>query len=181
MYMLRQLAAKIYLLILLVGSFGLIGLMLVVGGTVVYRWFGGTFQGSYEVAETFTIVTITSAIFLATANRTHVDVRLVYQGFPRAMRRWTMTGVGLVSLIFWALVSYSVYRLALRLSVRGEITDVLRIDIVPFRWLIVTGFVGVTLVLAYQTWRWLLGDDPDADGGHDPVDSFAGTEDRHGS
>ena len=59
MHGLKRLGEKAFLATQLVGAAGLLSLMVVVGGTVIYRWFGGTFQGSYEVAETCTIITIT--------------------------------------------------------------------------------------------------------------------------
>ena len=180
MDLVRRVAGGIYLLCQIIGAFALIGLMLVIGGTVIYRWFGGTFQGSYEVAETFTIVTITMAIFMATVNRSHVDVRIVFDRFPKAGRRVLRVVVGVMAVIFWALATYSVYRLAHSMTGRGEITDVLRINIVPFRWVTVTGFAAVTLVLAWQTWRWVAGDDPD-DRPHDPMDSYDGGETKHGA
>lgn len=167
MRLLRRVAGWVYLATQILGSVALIGLMLVVGGTVIYRWFGGTFQGSYEVAETFTIVTITMAIFMATVNRSHVDVTIVYQTFGAALRRLVMVVVGALSVGLWALAFYSVWQVAARLSRHGEITDVLRIDIVPFRWVTVAGFAGVTAVLAWQTWQWIAGRGDDGPSGHE--------------
>lgn len=147
----------LHFVIQLVGATALLGLMIVIAFTVVFRWFGGTFQGSYEVAETFTIVTITSAILMATVKRTHVDVRLIHDALPAAARRYSMALLGLLSVVFWCLVTYAVYSRALKLTKTGEITDVLRINIVPFRWVIVAGFAAVTAVLLYQTIQWFLG------------------------
>jgi len=166
MTILRRLAGGIYFMSQIVGSFALIGLMFVVGGTVIYRWFGGTFQGSYEVAETFTIVTITMAIFMATVNRSHVDVRLIHDRFPPAIRRALMVIMGLIATVFWCGVTWSVFLLTRRLARTGELTDVLQIDIVPFRWITVVGCAAVTLVLAWQTFRWLAGDKEETGGGH---------------
>jgi|GEM_PF-1168469 len=172
---LKQLADKAFLVTQLIGAAGLLSLMVVVGGTVIYRWFGGTFQGSYEVAETCTIITITMCIFMATVKRGHVDVRIIHDRLPSGVRRGTMAVLGVVATIFWAVVAWSVYLLAMRLTQSGEITDVLRINIVPFRWVTVAGMVGVTGVLAWQTWGWIMGT---ADHGptHDPADSFGGDD-----
>ena len=175
MHGLKQLADKAFLATQLVGAIGLIGLMLVVGGTVVYRWFGGTFQGSYEVAETCTIVTITMCIFMATVKRGHVDVRIVHDRLPRGIRRGTLVLIGVFSVVFWAVATWSVYLLAIRLTGSGEVTDVLRINIVPFRWVTVVGFAGVTLVLAWQAWGWIMRRDLDA-ASHDPSESYSGSE-----
>ncbi|MDF0599303.1 TRAP transporter small permease [Psychromarinibacter sp. C21-152] len=173
MHMLRRLAGWVYLGTQIVGSIGLLGLMLVVGGTVIYRWFGGTFQGSYEVAETFTILTITMAIFMATVQQAHVDVRLIYDRFSHGVRRALRIVLGLMAVAFWATVTWSAYRMALSLTGRGEITDVLRINIVPFRWVTVVGLGAVTLMLAWYTWRWIAGHATDEAGHHgasDPED-----------
>jgi TRAP-type C4-dicarboxylate transport system permease small subunit len=171
MQALRRLAGGVYLLTQIVGSVGLIGLMITVGGTVIYRWFGGTFQGSYEVAETFTIVTITLAIFMATVNRSHVDVVLIDQMLPRRVRRGIGVTLGIVAVIFWFVVAYSVYHHALRLSMIGEHTDVLDINIVPFRWFTVLGFFAVACVLTWQTLHYLVtGIEPQS--GHDPADAY---------
>ena len=176
MELLRNIAKGLYPLIQIIASLALLGLMLVVGGTVIYRWFGGTFQGSYEVAETATIVTITMAIFIATVNRSHVEVRLIHDQLPSAFRRLSKILLGLAAVGFWCLVTWSVYRLALRHTHTGEITDVLHINIVPFRWVTVAGFAALTLVLAFQTMRWITGHpDEDGHGTHDME------EDNHGS
>lgn len=172
---LKSLGEKAFLATQLIGAAGLLSLMVVVGGTVIYRWFGGTFQGSYEVAETCTIVTITMCIFMATVKRGHVDVRIVHDRLPSGVRRGTMAVLGIVATIFWAVVAWSAYKLALRLTGSGEITDVLRINIVPFRWVTVAGMVGVTCVLAWQTWGWISGTASDAPS-HDPADSYGGDD-----
>lgn len=131
----------------ILGSIALVGLMLVIGGTVIYRWFGGTFQGSYELAEIFTIVTITLAIVMATVQGQHVDVRLIFDRLPQLMRRSLTVILTLVSSGFWALVAYSAYRATRQLALKGEITHVLQINIVPFRWFITVGFLVVAIVL----------------------------------
>ena len=178
MLAMRRLAERVYLLTQIVGSIGLIGLMITVGGTVIYRWFGGTFQGSYEVAETFTIVTITLAIFMATVNRSHVDVVLIDQMLPKRLRRGIGVVLGIVASGFWFVVFYAVYHHALRLTATTEVTDVLQINIVPFRWFTVLGFFGVACVLTWQTLHYLItGIEPQA--GHDPADSYDDQEKTH--
>ena len=156
----RQLARWIVMLVTLVGSLALVGLMLVVGGTVIYRWFGGTFQGSYEVAETFTIVTITMAIFLTTAGRSHVDVRLVTDRFPPPLQRLLQIVLGLLAAAFWCVVFWSTMKDTVAMMAEGEITPVLGINIVPFRWIIVGGAAGVALVLFINVVRTVTGDMP---------------------
>jgi TRAP-type C4-dicarboxylate transport system permease small subunit len=161
MAILRRIAGSIFLLTQIIGAAGLISLMLVVGGTVIYRWFGGTFQGSYEVAEICTILTITMCIFMATVKRGHVDVRILHDRLPAPAKRATNLITGLTATIFWALTTFAAYTLASLLGRHGEFTDVLQINIVPLRWVIVTGFAAVTLVLFVQTLRSFL--DPGSD------------------
>lgn len=176
MQQLRALADRLYLLTQIVGSIGLIGLMITVGGTVIYRWFGGTFQGSYEVAEIFTIVTITLAIFMATVNRSHVDVVLIDQLLPRRVRRGVGSMLGIVAVIFWCIVAYATYRHALRLTASTEVSDVLNLNIVPLRWFTVLGFVAVACVLTWQSLHYLItGIEPAAS--HDPADSYEDSAD----
>ena len=153
MSLIRNLAGWFMTAVTVLGSIGLVGLMLVIGGTVIYRWFGGTFQGSYEVAETFTIITITLAIVMATVERKHVDVRLIFDHLPRLFQRYTTVILTLLSAVFWLLVGYSALKLTQQLAVRGEVTHVLQIDIVPFRWFSTVGFFVVALVLLIQAVR----------------------------
>jgi len=70
-----------------------------------------------------------------------------------------MVIIGLIATVFWCGVTWSVFLLTRRLARTGELTDVLQIDIVPFRWITVVGCAAVTLVLAWQTFRWLAGDE----------------------
>lgn len=170
MDILRRLAGGIFLLTQIIGSIGLIGLMLVVGGTVIYRWFGGTFQGSYEVAEVFTIVTITMCIFMATVKRGHVDVRIIHDRLPASIKPTVNLMTGTLATVFWGMATFATYKLTSLLARNGEYTDVLAINIVPLRWIIVTGFGAVTLVLLYQTLRGFFDrgykDAPEMDAAH---------------
>ena len=112
---------------------------------------------------------ITTAVLMATIRRHHVDVRLVTDLMPRGVQRSIAVVLGLVSAGFWGLVFWSAFLRTSALSVRGEITPVLGINIVPFRWVITLGAAAVALVLLVQALRTLVGRDaPESGVGHEP-------------
>jgi len=151
----------------LIGAVGLTGLMLVIAGTVVLRWFGVTFQGSYEVAEAFTIVTITFCIIMATVRKGHVNVVLIFDHFPPTVKRVLNTVLTLMAAVLWCFVTWACYKLTMQLALRGEVTHVLQIDIVPFRWITTLGFGTVATILFYQSWQYLRGHVDPSGGAHD--------------
>ena len=80
----------------------------------------------------------------------------------RRVRDWlhgAMTGLGL---LFWAGIAWAAIRETLRRQAQNELSPILNVPVAPFRWLMVSAFVLLCAILAFQAVRLFLGRDAGA-------------------
>jgi len=141
----------------------IVGLMLLTVVTVVFRAVGIAFPGTYSLSELLLIPAISFSLAYAAWEGEHTRVTLLVERFKsRRVRDWlhgAMTGLGL---LFWAGIAWAAIRETLRRQAQNELSPILNVPVAPFRWLMVSAFVLLCAILAFQAVRLFLGRDAGA-------------------
>jgi TRAP-type C4-dicarboxylate transport system permease small subunit len=124
---------------------GLVGIILVMG--VVIRWFGHAFSGSYDLVQILIVVSVAFAFVDCELRDRHARAEVVVEHVRPRMRAWFETFTTFCALIYWVVLVYSGWMLALRKFAGHEETDMLKVPIAPFRGAWLFGLVLMCIVL----------------------------------
>lgn len=140
----------------LVGVASILALMMLTVVTVVFRFVGIAFPGTYALAEILLVPAITFSLVYAAWEGAHTRVELLTARLaPRlaALLEALMLAVGTV---FWLVVAWAGVLEALKSGRNGELAPIIEVPVTPFRWLLVVAIGLLCLVLLYQAVRAVL-------------------------
>ena len=127
-----------------VASAVLFAMMLLTVVDVVARYvFSRPLRGAFEVTELMLLVLIFAGLPLVSFSNEHAVMDFIDRVLGPRSQRWLERGVQLTNAAFMFLLTWLVWRKAVRISAYGDTTDVLRILYGPFVY-----FMAVTLALA---------------------------------
>ena len=141
---------RLALWLLLLGTVGMIGAMLVgVADVVGTEFFGRPLLGTLEFTESSMVLVVFGALAYAQERRAHIRVELLY-GFAGARGKSFMEAVThIVAFIFFALVAWMGYvELVYSLEIKESTMGSVRFPLYPARVLLVLGVALLLLRLA---------------------------------
>lgn len=118
--------------------------------------------GTIEIVSYFYMVAaIFLGIFVAAWQNAHIRVDVLANQFPRALRRLTDLAAELVTLAFFVVFAWGLWRTALQKTAQREEVDAIfaHLTVWPARWLAVVGLVLAAAVVAWRLARMLIGAD----------------------
>ncbi|MBA7658421.1 hypothetical protein ES703_66372 [subsurface metagenome] len=137
------------------GAAFLVGMMVLIVASVIYRLSGHVIAGSYELSELMIVVAVAFALGYAALKKSHVVVKIVVSRFPRRAQAIVEAFMSLISLATWALIAWAGF---LILSERWltEETDLLDVPYLPFRFVFLLGLLLFCLVYLIDLFRALI-------------------------
>lgn len=130
-----------------VGAAFLVGNMLLVVGSILYRLLAGALvMGVYEMIELSITVPVFFALCYATLVEEHVTVRILSDKLPPRLRALAEVFTRVLSLGFWTLLAISCYVVISDKLITGEETQELRIPVLPFRFVFLVAMVLCALI-----------------------------------
>ncbi|MFC1533437.1 TRAP transporter small permease [Thermodesulfobacteriota bacterium] len=128
-----------------VGAAFMVAMMLLIVANVIFRLTGGVIAGSFEVSELLIVVAASFALGYAAMHRTHVDVKIVVDYFPRRWQMVVEAGMSFLAMGTWAVIAWTgIIILFDRWD--NEESVLLLIPFYPFRAVLFFGMVLITLV-----------------------------------
>ena len=137
-----------------IGSFFLAAIMVLIGASIIVRFFGHVILGSFELIEVMIIVTVAFAVAYTAMKQSHVAVTIFVSRLPQRIRAiiasltWFLS-LGILGLILWASADIMLDKWI------GEGTDILQVPILPFRFVWVFGLLLFCLALLIEMYRAL--------------------------
>lgn len=130
------------------GAIAMAVVTLIIVATVVARIFGYALAGTYDLIETIAIILGAFAFVYCELERGHVKAEVIVNRLSFSTQARLRTFTVFVSLAYWGVLLYACYRITARVYVLGEQTDLLGINIVPFRvvWLIALALMCLLLL-----------------------------------
>lgn len=127
---------------------GLLAAMIVVCMNVIGRcFFQSPFKGTVDVAGLLGALIIAGAIAYTQVTKGHIRIGLFVERFPARVQHIVnsivdMIGFALFALISWQTVLFALYTLEI-----GELSEVLKIPLSPFAFVVAIGCISLSLVL----------------------------------
>jgi TRAP-type C4-dicarboxylate transport system permease small subunit len=145
-----KLLASLERLTLWIGGASLLLLALLQCASVAARLFRTVVPASAELAIGLTIVMVSAALVAATLHGSHATVRFLERHVSASWRRVLHAAVMLLSLLYWLLLCWQALVLTLDNSAVGERTEILGLNLIPFRFVWVAALFAILAALLLQ-------------------------------
>jgi TRAP-type C4-dicarboxylate transport system permease small subunit len=122
------------------GAASLVGMMVLITASVIYRRAGHVIPGTYELSELMIVVTTAFALGYAALSKRHIVIKVVVERFPQRAQAILEAIMSFISLATWATVAWTG---ALILFKRwlNEASETLAVPYLPFRLIFLVGLV----------------------------------------
>jgi TRAP-type transport system small permease protein len=132
-----------------------------VGGRYFFR---SPFMGTIEIVELVMVIVVSVAVPFAALRDRHIRVDLIISRLPKRLKVAVLTLGLLLSTAIFGLVTYQCAVVALSYLVKTEqVTHVLSIPYVPFRFMLAVGMLLLTLELLKHAVNTILGQETGRD------------------
>jgi TRAP-type C4-dicarboxylate transport system permease small subunit len=142
------------------GAVSLVLLGLLICASVGLRVVGAVIKGSSEIGEMLIIVVAATAIVTATLTDGHPYVHMLVDKLKHSVRYRLAACVSLIGVAFWSLVAWMNGAVAIENTRLIEETELLRISVIPFRWLWVGCLIAVAAILAIRAIQQIKAGEP---------------------
>ncbi|WP_052703032.1 TRAP transporter small permease [Paenibacillus beijingensis] len=123
---------------------------------VIIRKFVSPIFGINEMVGWLSAITAGFAIGYTQIHRGHVDMDIVVDKFPPLVRRTIYSATHLISMVFFAFVSYQLVVYANNMMKEGTLSETLAVIYYPFIYLLAIGFFGLTLALFVDSIKFII-------------------------
>lgn len=135
--------------LMLVGSIAVLLLMSIATVNAFLRlpFIKETWRGAYETVGFLGAIVIAFALSYTQKRKDHIVVDILTEKFPKRVNR-VLDGMSyLITMIFFAIVSWQVFVWGLKISKSGEVSETLKIIFHPFIYSVALGFAVFSLTL----------------------------------
>lgn len=140
-----------------IGYISLTGIVLITCVDVFGRYcLNKPLLGSIEILELSMAILGGFAMLYTTTQRGHISVDLFFIRFSRRIQVIIDSFGSLLGFGTWGLIAYQVYLLGIRLLKSGDSTNMLRIPLSPFQFILALGLSLYSLTLLIQGLRPLI-------------------------
>jgi TRAP-type C4-dicarboxylate transport system permease small subunit len=158
----QKVSRPLYILMGIVGSAGLLTIMILVVVNTIMRPFDATIKGVLEIGELAVGPAIISTLVYTTLRRGHVVINLLFDRFPKRLQTITKGFTGLVGLGYWVFLTYSAVIVFLARLGNRDITSIHRISLMPMRGWWVFCLILIIAILLVQLAIDLFGKNGDS-------------------
>jgi TRAP-type C4-dicarboxylate transport system permease small subunit len=133
-----------------VGAVALAGTMMIIVANVIYRAFGGVIVGTYDLVEITIVIVAAFSIADTELHKRHTSVDAVTTHLSERAQFRMENGCNLISFCYWGIIAWGSAKLTIEKAQLGEVTELLKISIIPFRAFWVFGLILICLVIIYN-------------------------------
>jgi TRAP-type C4-dicarboxylate transport system permease small subunit len=133
-----------------IGAVALATVMFIIVANVIYRAFGGVIVGTYDLVEITIVIVAAFSIADTEIHKRHTSVDMVTNLLSEGAQLHVENGCNLISFLYWGIIAWGSAKLTIEKAQLGEVTELLRISIIPFRALWVFGLILICMVIVYN-------------------------------
>lgn len=135
----------------------LVSMVLLVFINIVMRQFDASMGGVPEVVGWLTAVVISFSLAYAQQTKAHIDLDILVNFFPDWLQRILGALVALLSLLFFLMVAWELFKYGHSMLERGALSQTLRFAYYPFIYAVALGMAAFCSVLFADFLRNLIG------------------------
>jgi TRAP-type C4-dicarboxylate transport system permease small subunit len=129
------------------GGVAVLALMALATGNVCFRVFGMPYRGAYELVAFLGAVVTAFALGYTQRKKSHIVVDILTETFSEGVKK-VLDGISyFIGMVFFALVSWVIFRWGIRIAGSGEVSETLKIAYYPFIYAVAAGFAFLCLTL----------------------------------
>lgn len=143
-------------IMVVLGGISVLMLMIIATGNVCMRIFQFPFRGAYEIVSFLGAVTIAFSLGYTQMRKSHIVVDILSETFPVRMKR-ILDGIGyFLTMIFFAVIAWVIFRWGIRIAQSGELSETLKVIYYPFVFSVSIGFGFLSLTIVIDFLNALL-------------------------
>jgi TRAP-type C4-dicarboxylate transport system permease small subunit len=135
----------------ILGEIALALVMLIIVANVIVRIFGGILAGTYDLIEIVIVVCAAFALVSTEFYKRHTTVDMLTTLMPKRVQLHLDNGNNLISFVYWGIIMVTSAKITLEKAAIGEVTDLLKVSLIPFRTLWVIGLFLICIIIIYNT------------------------------
>jgi TRAP-type C4-dicarboxylate transport system permease small subunit len=135
---------------LIVGGIAVLALMSVATANVVLRIFHIPFRGAYELVSFIGAIVIAFALGYTQQRKGHIVVDILTEKFPKTLSKILDVFNHLVTMVFFAVVAWQIYRVGMQIWDSGELSETLKMIYHPFIFAVALGFITLSFTALTQ-------------------------------
>ena len=135
---------------LIVGGIAVLALMTVATANVVLRIFHIPFRGAYELVSFIGAIVIAFALGFTQQLKGHIVVDILTDKFPKRLSKMLDMVNHLVTMVFFAIIAWQIYRVGMQIWTSGELSETLKMIYHPFIFAVSAGFITLSLTALVQ-------------------------------
>jgi TRAP-type C4-dicarboxylate transport system permease small subunit len=139
-----------------VGSYFLVGIMILVVASILIRPLGKAIPGSYELIELLIVVTVAFAFAYTMVKQGHISVSFLVSRFKARTQSIIASFIWLLSLGIWGVITWANANLMLDKWSR-ERSLFLEVPFLPFRFIWVFGLLLFCVAMAIEVYNAVKG------------------------
>jgi len=147
---LEQISRFLNKIFLIVGGIAVLALMTVATANVVLRIFHIPFRGAYELVSFIGAIVIAFALGFTQQLKGHIVVDILTEKFPKTLSKMLDVVNHLVTMVFFAVIAWQIYRVGMQIWTSGELSETLKMIYHPFIFAVSTGFITLSLTALVQ-------------------------------
>ncbi len=136
-----------------VAGLGLVGVMLIMVANMIMRVVYQPIVGTYDYVSWSGVIAVAFALGYTQLQREHVSVQILLNQLPRSISRFIKSLAMLVSVGFFACLTWWMFDHARSMAESGASSPTLGVAQYPFVYLVTLSFLGMTLALAVDFLR----------------------------
>lgn len=135
----------------------LVSMVVLVFTNIVMRQFDASMGGVPEMVGWLTAVVISFSLAYAQQTRAHIDLDILVSFFPGWLQRVLGAVAALLSLLFFMMVAWELFKYGQNMMNRGALSQTLRFAYYPFVYAVALGMAAFCSVLLGDFLRNLIG------------------------
>lgn len=147
MKLLNDLCCLINRFFLFLGALSVLALSLIATANVVLRLFEIPYGGAYEIVSYLGAMITAFSLGYTQQKKDHIIVDFLSSRYPKPVKVFLDRVNYLLLGLFFSLVSWHLFKWALRLKASGELSENLQIPYYPFVMVVALGFASYSLTL----------------------------------
>ncbi len=146
----KKVLLRINQVLIFTGSILLFFMMVLDVGNIILRLLGYPIKGTFELMGFGGALVVGFALGGTQQTRGHIEVGLFKDRWPAPIRPWVDAISYLLSILFWSLIAYKLFNIALVLHSCGELSETLNIPYYPLVILLGMGVSFMLVILIHQ-------------------------------